>query len=88
MRSCPLPIDTWVMPQEALENGQAGSWEVPFPTQRHLEMLAGHDSIASVLAHATATEVQSVLPRIVLGDNGEYQVRLPGDPGYEEKVGT
>lgn len=75
--------DTWVAPSQALSHGQDGSWDVPFPTQRHLEMLAEHDSISSVLADAAAAEVQSVLPRIVLGDNGEYQVRLPGEPGYE-----
>jgi 8-oxo-dGTP pyrophosphatase MutT (NUDIX family) len=75
--------DTWVIPSEALAQGQDGSWDVPFPTQRHLEMLSEHDSIASVLAYASGIEVESVLPRIVLGENGDYQVRLPGEPGYE-----
>ncbi len=80
--------DTWVAPRDALDHGADGSWEVPFPTQRHLEMLAEHQSIASVLDHAASAEVESVLPRIVLGENGEYRVRLPGEPGYEQRAET
>ncbi len=81
--------DTWVAPRRALERGDQGSWEVPFPTRWHLEMLAEHDSIGSVMDRVRSiTVVPSVLPRIVLGDNGEYTAVIPGDPGYDTGVGV
>ncbi|MFH2072976.1 MAG: NUDIX domain-containing protein [Actinomycetota bacterium] len=81
--------DTWVDPRRALAQGDDGSWEVPFPTRWHLEMLARHDSIGAVLDYADSiSEVQSVLPRIVIGDNGEYKVSIPGDSDYDVEVGA
>jgi 8-oxo-dGTP pyrophosphatase MutT (NUDIX family) len=80
--------DTWVVPADALQLASDGTWDVPFPTLRHLEMLARHDTIGEVIAAAATTEIQCVLPRIVMSDNGEYTVRVPGDPGYEHEVAT
>lgn len=80
--------DTWVRPAEALDNGARGSWEIPFPTLRHLEMLARHDTVESVVEYADSiTSVPGVLPRVVLGENGEYEVLIPGDPGYDTEAG-
>jgi len=81
--------DTWVAPADALARGADGSWEVPFPTQWHLEMLARHRSIGSVMEYAGSIDrVPSVLPRIVMGDNGEYKVLIPGDPGYDTEAAS
>ncbi|MCJ7725886.1 MAG: NUDIX hydrolase, partial [Acidimicrobiia bacterium] len=80
--------DTWVRPAEALEQGADGSWEIPFPTLRHLEMLARHGTIESVLEYADGiTSVPGVLPRVVMGENGSHKVLIPGDPGYETEAG-
>ena len=79
--------DTWVAPATALDRGDRGDWEVPFPTRKHLEILAAHPSVEAVLAWAgTIDEVPGVLPRVVLDDNGAYTVRLPGEPGYDAEV--
>jgi len=81
--------DTWVAPAAALENQADGSWDVPFPTVRHLELLAGYGSIGAVFEYADGlTEIPGVLPRIVMGENGEYEVSIPGDPGYDTKAET
>lgn len=81
--------DTWVMPADALEHQADGSWDVPFPTVRHLELLAGYGSIGEVIEYAEGlTEIPGVLPTIVMGENGEYEVRIPGDPGYDTKAET
>ncbi|MCB2224196.1 MAG: NUDIX domain-containing protein [Actinobacteria bacterium] len=78
--------DTWVAPSEALSRSAAGEWEVPFPTLRHLEMLTAYRSIDEVLAWADGVVVESVLPRIVVDDNGAYSVLLPGEQGYRHEV--
>ena len=76
--------DTWVTPSGALERADEGSWEIPFPTRWHLEMLSVHESIGSVTKYADSiSRVESVLPRITLGDNGEYEILMPGDTGYD-----
>ena len=80
--------DVWVAPADALERGDREEWEIPHPTRKHLELLAGHGSIDDVVAWASSIdEVPGVLPRIVLDDNGAYTVLLPGEPGYDTEVG-
>jgi len=79
--------DTWVTPAAALQHQVDGAWDVPFPTVRHLELLARHGSIGEVIEYADGLrEISGVLPRIVMGENGEYRVIIPGDPGHDTKA--
>ena len=76
--------DTWITPGDALARHREGIWEVPFPTLRHLELLAGHGTVGGVIEHADGLPgVPGVLPTIVMGENGRYSVRVVGDPRFE-----
>jgi len=79
--------DTWVTPATALEHQVDSEWDVPHPTIKHLELLARHGSIGGVIEYADGlTEIPGVLPRIVMGENGEYRVVIPGDPGNDTRT--
>ncbi len=73
----------WVSPADAIGRAAAGEWHVPFPTLRHVELLARFDTVDGVLAHARAqAEVPRVAPRVVPAAGG-HRVLMPGEPGYE-----
>ncbi len=72
----------WFSPAEALRAGEAGEIDLVFPTIKHLEQFSTFPSAAALLAHAAASEVVPVLPKVIMG--GETaRVVLPGEPGYE-----
>lgn len=71
----------WIRPQAALDAGARGELMLVVPTIKHLEQLAGHESVAEALATARARKVAPVQPR-VLAEGGVARVLLPGDPGY------
>ena len=73
----------WTTPARALDAYARGELQLVFPTIKHLELLSGLPTVDSVLAHAVATEVVPVQPRIVLGD-GAPRVLLPGEPGFDD----
>jgi len=80
--------DTWTTPQHALESGDTGVWDIPFPTRHHLEMLSRYDTVGEVMEYVeTITQVHSVLPTIVLGENGEYRPLMAGDPNSDQEAG-
>jgi len=75
----------WTPPQEALDRADRGSWEVEFPTRRHLELLCRFDDCRDVLNYAeTQGQVARVEPRILVAGDGSWSVVLKGEPGYEE----
>ena len=72
----------WVRPEDALRS--ADQWNLPFPTQRHLELLSGFDSPEAVMDYvAGLSEVPRIEPRISVHENGGISVLLPGEGGYE-----
>jgi 8-oxo-dGTP pyrophosphatase MutT (NUDIX family) len=72
----------WYSPAGALEASAKGELFLVFPTIRHLEQLAGFESVEALLSYARGREVLPVEPRVLLG--GETaRVLLPGDPGYD-----
>jgi len=77
----------WLRPQEALEAGERGELLLVFPTIKHLEALAEKASVADTIADARGREVVPVQPRVVVGEGGA-QVRMPGDPGYDDAPGA
>ena len=74
----------WIGPAAALEEGSRGELMLVFPTIKHLEELAGFDSVSEAVAAARGRVVAPVEPRFVVGDDGA-RVRLPGEPGYDDQ---
>jgi 8-oxo-dGTP pyrophosphatase MutT (NUDIX family) len=73
----------WLRPADALEAYGRDELMLVFPTIKHLEALAGMDSVADALEKAHTREVVPVQPRVVVrGDAAE--IVLPGEPGYDE----
>jgi 8-oxo-dGTP pyrophosphatase MutT (NUDIX family) len=73
----------WLRPAAALAAHERGELMLVFPTIKHLEALAGMDSVADTLEKARTREVVPVQPRVVVTE-GKAEVLLPGDPGYEQ----
>jgi 8-oxo-dGTP pyrophosphatase MutT (NUDIX family) len=72
----------WVRPQDALDAGQRNELMLVFPTIKHLEQLAEHESVADALDTARARQVQPVQPRVLV-EGGVARVLVPGEPGYD-----
>ena len=72
----------WIRPQEALDAGARDELMLVFPTIKHLEQLARHESVADALETARSRKVQPVQPRVLV-EGGVAQVLLPGEPGYD-----
>jgi 8-oxo-dGTP pyrophosphatase MutT (NUDIX family) len=73
----------WLRPAAALDAFARDELTLVFPTIKHLEALAGMDSVADALAKARSREVVPVQPRVVV--RGEQtEIVLPGEPGYDE----
>jgi 8-oxo-dGTP pyrophosphatase MutT (NUDIX family) len=72
----------WLRPAAALNAHQRGDLMLVFPTIKHLEALAGMESVADTLEKARTREVVPVQPRVVVRE-GQAEILLPGDPGYE-----
>jgi 8-oxo-dGTP pyrophosphatase MutT (NUDIX family) len=73
----------WLQPAAALREHAADELMLVFPTIKHLEALAGIESVADALAKARSREVVPVQPRVILRA-GRPEVLLPGEPGYDE----
>ncbi len=72
----------WIRPQEALDAGTRDELMLVFPTIKHLEQLAAHESVADALDTARSRKVLPVQPRVLV-EGGVAQVLLPGEPGYD-----
>ncbi len=75
-------VDTrWMRPGDAIAAWRAGDLELMAVTHRMLACLARFDTAASALERAAARPDPAHLR--VDDPDGEYQVLLPGEPGYE-----
>jgi 8-oxo-dGTP pyrophosphatase MutT (NUDIX family) len=71
----------WVAPRVAVERHARGELGMLPPTVFTLAELSAYDTVAGVLAAATARDIRRVLPRIVVSGD-DVLLLLPGDPGY------
>ncbi len=71
----------WASAAEALRLANDGAIKVIFPTRRNLERLAQFDDFAAARAHALATPIITVTPRIEWRD-GRQWLAIPSDAGY------
>lgn len=71
----------WVRPADALERWSAGEFDMMSPTVRMVACLERYRSTADVM---TAARKRLPYRRVRVNDpQGDYQVLLPGEPGYE-----
>ncbi len=73
----------WLAPAAALAEQEAGSFEVSFPTVKHLEELRRFSGAEEVLASARQRPVVPLTPKVV-GTKDSFEILLPGEPGYDE----
>jgi 8-oxo-dGTP pyrophosphatase MutT (NUDIX family) len=72
----------WIRPCDALAAHARDDLTLVFPTIKHLQDLAGFDSVHEALQEARARKVMPVEPR-VLEEGGVARIVLPGEPGYD-----
>jgi 8-oxo-dGTP pyrophosphatase MutT (NUDIX family) len=72
----------WLRPAAALAAHSRGELMLVFPTIKHLEALAGFDSVDAALDKARTREVVPVQPKVVVRE-GSAEVVMPGEPGYD-----
>jgi 8-oxo-dGTP pyrophosphatase MutT (NUDIX family) len=72
----------WIRPRDALAAHTRDELMLVFPTIKHLQELAGFESVEAALEEARARRVMPVEPR-VLEEGGVARIVLPGEPGYE-----
>jgi 8-oxo-dGTP pyrophosphatase MutT (NUDIX family) len=71
----------WIAPGVALAEHGRDELELSFPTIKHLEELTGYPDADAVIAEARSRHVEAITPK-VRGDRDNFEVLLPGDPGY------
>jgi 8-oxo-dGTP pyrophosphatase MutT (NUDIX family) len=72
----------WIAPQQALDAGAQGELELVFPTIKHLEQLAGFETVDAAIETAAKRDVVAVQPRIIVEGEGA-RVLLPGEAGFD-----
>ncbi len=78
----------WVRPADALDRHRAGELDLILPTIKNLEAISRFGRSADLLdAAAAIQEVPTILPRVI-NDGQGVRILLPGDPGYDEAMGT
>jgi 8-oxo-dGTP pyrophosphatase MutT (NUDIX family) len=73
----------WKRPADALSDYARGELELVFPTIKHLEQLAEHETVGATIAAARARDITPIQPRIVVTGEGA-RVLLPGEPGFDD----
>lgn len=71
----------WASAAEVLRRADAGELRIIYPTRRNLERLATYPTFAECRAHAEATPVVTVTPRVVDRDGVPWLI-VPPDAGY------
>ena len=74
----------WITPSEALARGERSEIQLPPPTLRTLEWLAGFTRVDAALAAAASRKPPRVCP-VFKEIDGEHALLLPGHPFHPEK---
>jgi len=76
----------WLPPSRALRMGDDGELNLPFPTRKILESLAGFTNLPDLLQWATNRWQRGVtrMSGKLVEEGGVTRVVLPGEPGYPE----
>lgn len=74
---------TWIEPMEALTRASAGTFDIAFPTQKTLELLATEETAAAMGERLRGIDIVApVQPRIEVTDE-TARIVLPGDPAFD-----
>ena len=73
----------WIGPSTALEEHGRDELELSFPTIKHLEELSRFPDADAVIAEGRSRHVEAITPK-VRGDRENFEVLLPGDPGFAD----
>ncbi len=73
----------WISPTTALDEHGRDELELSFPTIKHLEELAGYPHADAVIEEGRTRHVEAITPK-VRGDRDNFEVLLPGDPGFSD----
>lgn len=71
----------WISPRRVLEEAEAGTRTVIFPTLRNVELLGESDTVDAATHAAESREIVTVLPWIEQRDDGNW-LRIPEEAGY------
>jgi 8-oxo-dGTP pyrophosphatase MutT (NUDIX family) len=71
----------WISPPRELEEAEAGTRTVIFPTLRNVELLGESGDVEAATTAAQAREIVTVLPWIEQRDDGNW-LRIPEEAGY------
>ncbi|MCR9078784.1 MAG: NUDIX domain-containing protein [Hyphomonadaceae bacterium] len=72
----------WVGPQDALDQEEAGTATIIFPTRMNLGKLAETETTAAALSRFSTEKVVTVLPVIGKDDAGAPCLHIPEEAGY------
>jgi 8-oxo-dGTP pyrophosphatase MutT (NUDIX family) len=73
---------TWITPEDALDQFEAGEFPLVFATEQHLRRMETFHSIDEMIAACETANLEPVTPRVIDRD-GEQGFLLPGDEGYD-----
>jgi len=76
----------WIGPQQSLDDAKSGRFKILFPTERNLIKLARSRTAAEAFARARSEVVVTVMPEMIKGADGQRQLRIPKDAGYDGEV--
>lgn len=72
----------WLHAHEAINEAEAGTAKIIFPTLCNLERLAAYPAFEAAMEHLTNIECIPISPRIEGDEHGESWICIPEDSGY------
>lgn len=72
----------WIRPELALQEAEAGTRTIIFPTRMNVEKLGQSQSVAHAIETARKTKVVTVEPQVTKNAAGEPVLRIPVEAGY------
>lgn len=72
----------WIRPQLALQEADAGTRTIIFPTRMNVEKVGRSPTVAQAIETARKTPVVTVEPQVTKNEKGEPVLRIPAEAGY------
>lgn len=72
----------WIRPQLALQEADAGTRTIIFPTRMNVEKVGRSPNVAHAIETARKTPVVTVEPQVTKNEKGEPVLRIPAEAGY------
>ncbi len=72
----------WIVPREALERNESGTFAMLPPTVINIMALARFSSVEDALTSTQGRDIPAIAPQVSFED-GRIRLLFPGDPGYQ-----